>query len=152
MLPESQLDRFTMSLSLGFPDTGSERELLRGEDKRTDLQRMKPVLNEELLQKMQSYVSLVQASEALLDYLQAIVTHTREKDRRNHGGLSPRGAILTLQCARAYALIHGRNMVTPDDLQGVLPYAVTHRLFPDSSQSGTNLDKAKELIAEVAIP
>ena len=152
MLPESQLDRFTMSLALGFPEAGAERELLRGEDKRDHLQRMKPVLDADTLQKLQSCVRLVTASDALLDYLQAIIRYSREQDKRNHGGLSPRAAILSLHCARAYALISGRTMVAPDDLQLVLPYAMAHRLFPDSDKSASGLNKVRELISKVDIP
>ena len=152
MLPESQLDRFTMSLSLGFPGDAAERELLRGEDKRDSLQRMKPILDAASLQKWQACVRLVTASDALLDYLQAIVRHSREHDKRSHGGLSPRAAILSLHCARAYALISGRTMVAPDDLQLVLPYAMAHRLFPDSDKGSSGLDKVRELISKVDIP
>ena len=152
MLPESQLDRFTMSLALGFPEAGAERELLRGEDKRDHLQRMKPILDADTLQKLQSCVRMVTASDALLDYLQAIIRYSREQDKRNHGGLSPRAAILSLHCARAYALISGRTMVAPDDLQLVLPYAMAHRLFPDSDKSASGLNKVRELISKVDIP
>lgn len=152
MLPESQLDRFTMSLSLGYPDQAAERELLRGEDKRQKLQQLQPILNPEKLQKWQSYVHGVQVSEALLDYLQAIIRHTRTHNKHQNNGLSPRAGILILHCAKAYALASGRTMVTPDDLQNILPYAVAHRIFHDSGQNSIGIDKARQLITEVAIP
>jgi len=126
-LPESQLDRFLMRIELGYPDPSSERALLSGVDPRTRLVDMKPLLNPEQLLKIQQQVTRIKASESLVDYLQRLVQFTRDEPLFQCG-LSPRGALATLQCARAWALIQGRQYVIPEDVQAVFPAATAHRL------------------------
>lgn len=126
-LPESQLDRFLMRIELGYPDPASERELLSGVDPRTRLVEMKALLNGEHLLKIQQQVARIKASESLVDYLQRLVQFTRDEPLFQ-SGLSPRGALAALQCARAWALIQGRQYVIPEDVQAVLPSVAAHRL------------------------
>ena len=140
-LPESQLDRFLMRIHLGYPDPALERQLLKGQDRRELLATLKPVLLPQQLLQMQLQVPAVHVSDALLDYVQAIVRYTRESPHFE-AGLSPRAAIALLRAAQAWALVHGHPGVVPEDVQAVLPTVVGHRLRPRgelSTKPGTDL-------------
>lgn len=126
-LPESQLDRFLMRLSLGYPDPTAERRLLSGEDALKQLQEVQQCMTPEQLQKLQSAVDSVHASEQLLDYVQRLIAYTRTEPGFEFG-LSPRGALALLRAAKAWALMSGRGHVVPEDVQTVLPPVVEHRL------------------------
>ena len=134
-LPESQLDRFLMRIELGYPDPASEREMLSGEDPRKQLAYIPAVISSEQLLKIQQQVLQVTVSDSLVDYLQRLVQFTRD-DPMFMSGLSPRGALATLQCARAWALIQGRQYVIPEDIQAVLPSVAGHRLRGSAESSG----------------
>ncbi len=126
-LPESQLDRFLMRITLGYPDPDAERELLRGGDQRARLASLDPVLDLARLAAIQAAVDAVKVSEPLLEYVQRLVGHTRLGGAFAFG-LSPRGALALLHVARAWALINNRSHVVPEDVQAVLPGVVEHRL------------------------
>ncbi|MFT3930798.1 MAG: AAA family ATPase [Spongiibacteraceae bacterium] len=126
-LPESQLDRFLMRLSLGYPDPSAERRLLSGEDALKQLQQIQQCVTPEQLQKLQNAVDGVHASEQLLDYVQRLIAYTRTEPGFEVG-LSPRGALALLRAAKAWALMNGRGHVVPEDVQTVLPPVVEHRL------------------------
>ena len=126
-LPESQLDRFLMRIQLGYPDATLERQLLLGQDRRDLLATLSPTLSPQQLLLMQMMVPRVHASDALLDYVQAIVRHTREAPQFE-SGLSPRASIALLRAAQAWALIHSHPGVTPEDVQAVLGAVIGHRL------------------------
>ena len=128
-LPESQLDRFLMRIQLGYPDATLERQLLLGQDRRDLLATLSPTLSPQQLLLMQMMVPRVHASDALLDYVQAIVRYTREQPQFE-AGLSPRASIALLRAAQAWALIHSHPGVTPEDVQAVLGAVVGHRLKP----------------------
>lgn len=128
-LPESQLDRFLMSISLGYPDPRSERELLRGADRRDLLKSLQPCLSAAALLQLQRQVSEVHVSDALLDYLQRLLAGSRDPARFRIG-LSPRAGLSLLRAARAYALLDGRAHVRPEDVQAVFVAAAAHRLVP----------------------
>ncbi|WP_226665003.1 AAA family ATPase [Microbulbifer aggregans] len=130
VLPESQLDRFLMRISLGYPTREAERALFQGVDPRVQLAQLKPRINIEGLKKLQSLVRQVKASDSLLDYLERLVQHSRQSPECAVG-LSPRGALALLHAARAWALIHGRGHLLPEDLQAVLPSVAGHRLQSD---------------------
>jgi MoxR-like ATPase len=151
-LPESQLDRFLMRIELGYPDPALERQLLLGQDRRDLLATLQPALSPQQLLLMQTMVASVHASDALLDYVQAIVRHTRESPKYE-AGLSPRATIALLRAAQAWALIHGHIGVLPEDVQAVLPAVVGHRLKP---RDETNAANAKEIgqavLQAVAVP
>ena len=153
-LPESQLDRFMMRLTLGFPDHVAERELLRGRDRRALLEELQPVQTPAYLLKLQAAAYRVTVSDALVDYLQQLLAHTRGSAQYPIG-LSPRAGLYILHCARVWALIHGRTMVLPEDLQVVLPGTVAHRLVT-SAESGADSSAPEQaverLIREVPIP
>jgi MoxR-like ATPase len=122
-LPESQLDRFLMCITLGYPDRASERELLNGVDRREAVAHLKAVMTPEDLKRAQQAVLAVHASEALLDYLQALIAATRSGQWFVEG-LSPRAGIAVLRAAKARALLDQRDHVAPDDIQAILPVRV----------------------------
>ncbi|MEY4375873.1 MAG: hypothetical protein RJB26_423 [Pseudomonadota bacterium] len=126
-LPESQLDRFLMRLSLGYPSAKHERALLLGEDRRDLLARLAPGLTPAQLAELQADVRAVHASPALLDYLQALAGAVRHHGSLE-GGLSPRAVMALLRAAQAQALLNGRQGVLPEDLQSVFVPVVAHRV------------------------
>ena len=126
-LPESQLDRFLMRISLGYPDPDAERELLRGGDQRAKLPSIVPVLDLARLQAIQAAVDSIKVTDPLLEYVQRLVAFTRQGGAFAYG-LSPRGTWALLHAARAWALLDGRSHVVPEDVQAVLPGVVEHRL------------------------
>jgi MoxR-like ATPase len=149
-LPESQLDRFLMRIKLGYPEASLERQLLLGQDRRDLLATLAPTLSPQQLLLMQMMVPRVHASDALLDYVQAIVRYTREAPQFE-AGLSPRASIALLRAAQAWALIHSHPGVTPEDVQAVLGAVVGHRLKPRSDD--VKPDEIGELVLRaVAVP
>lgn len=126
-LPESQLDRFLMRLSLGYPDPKVERELLKGKNPREELETLQPVVTREDLSQLQKLVGAVHVSDALLDYVQRILAYTRESSHFVVG-LSPRAGMALIKSARSLALVSGRNHVIPEDVQAVLGPVAEHRL------------------------
>jgi MoxR-like ATPase len=128
-LPESQLDRFLMRIELGYPDRDAERALLQGAERRHMVATLEPCLAPGELIELQSGASLVHAAPALLDYIQAIVEHTRRAPEFTNG-LSPRAALGMLHAAKAWAMLEGRDKVLPEDVQAVLPGVAGHRLAP----------------------
>jgi len=151
-LPESQLDRFLMRLELGYPDPALERQLLMGQDRRDLLATLVPTLTPQQLLLMQTMVPKVHVADALLDYVQAIVRHTRESPRYE-AGLSPRAAIALLRAAQAWALIHGHSGVVPEDVQAVLGAVAGHRLRPrDGTDTLSAADLGEEVLKSVPVP
>jgi MoxR-like ATPase len=151
-LPESQLDRFLMRIQLGYPDAQAERGLLSGIDRRDIVAKLTPQMQTAELIALQQQVKQVFVSPALLDYVQAILRHTRESARFVHG-LSPRAGLALLAAARAWALLDGRNAVIPEDIQAVLLGVASHRLQSVQDTQTSNGEKlAHELIEAVAIP
>ncbi len=151
-LPESQLDRFLLRVALGFPDAAAERELLKSPPRRAMLPALEPVLLPAELLRAQARVLEVHASDALLDYLQAIVRHTRESPDFE-AGLSPRAAIALLRAAQAWALIEGREVVLPEDVQAVLSGVVGHRLKLRAERGlAASIDVGQRIKNAVAVP
>lgn len=150
-LPESQLDRFLMCISLGYPDRASERALLAGEDRREAVARLQPVMAPDDLVEAMAAVRDVHASDALLDYLQALIDATRN-GRWFVQGLSPRAGIGILRLARARALLQGRDHVAPDDLQALLPQALGHRLVPVAAAGRGPREQVRAMLDAVALP
>ena len=135
-LPESQLDRFLMRIQLGYPHEKAERELLEGKDRRAMANALAGVISHEQLNTLQQQVNQVQASSSVLDYIQRIISFTRY-DGGYQYGLSPRGSLALLRSAKAWALIHGREHLVPEDIQAVLPAVVDHRLA-DAADGGAH--------------
>jgi MoxR-like ATPase len=150
-LPESQLDRFLLRITLGYPDRKAERELLSGGDRRSAAMALKAVMRPGELQAAQTEVLKVRVSEPLLDYLQALIAATRSGTWFVQG-LSPRAGIAVLRVARAHALMAGRDYVAPDDVQAILPQAIAHRLQPVSGAGRGPIEQVRAMVEAVPIP
>jgi len=145
-LPESQLDRFTLCIDLGYPNRESERQMLQNEDPRLKLASTKPVLDSATLTEIQHQITRVHCSDALLDYLQAVVDFTRNSNRFITG-YSPRAAMALLNVSRAWAFIDGRTSVLPEDIQKIIPSTVHHL-----RGSSGKINAMDDIIKNVAIP
>ncbi len=151
-LPESQLDRFLMRVELGYPDSSAERALLTGQDRRSLLAALKPALSPTQLLSLQAAVDRVFVADALLDYLQEVLSFSRHTPDFLTG-LSPRAGLAILHSARAWALMSGREQVLPEDVQTVLASVIGHRLRPAQETEEYNATRVAELIIEsVPIP
>ncbi len=126
-LPESQLDRFLMRLSLGYPDLASEKQILTGGDPRGRLAQLEPCISIDELLALQDEVSAVSVAEPVVDYLQRLIHFTRTSDAFEYG-LSPRAGLAILESAKAISLLDGRGFVIPEDIQAVFPAVANHRL------------------------
>ena len=151
-LPESQLDRFLMRVTLGYPDSAHERELLRNGERREMLPQIAAALTPDVVIRIQSHVRSVYVSDAVLDYAQALITRTRERMDLKLG-LSPRAGQGLIRAAQAWTYLAKRAAVLPEDIQAVLPAVVSHRLErrePSAHDDGNSL--ANELIKAVPVP
>jgi MoxR-like ATPase len=147
-LPESQLDRFLMRVTLGYPDSGHERELLRSGERRDLLPQLPPSLNPDGVVSLQQQVRRVHVSEALLDYAQSLILRTRESGHLRIG-LSPRAGQGLVRAAQAWAHIAGRPAVLPEDVQAVFPAVAAHRLERRDGTGGESI--AEELIRSTPV-
>ncbi len=150
-LPESQLDRFLLRITLGYPDRASERALLAGVDRRQLTQALQAVMSPAELKAAQQAVLGITASDALLDYLQALIAATRS-GRWFVDGLSPRAGIAVLRVAKARALMARRRYVAPDDIQAVLPQAIAHRLQPVPGAGRGAVEQVRALVEATPLP
>ncbi len=143
-LPESQLDRFTLRIEIGYPDRASEREVLTGVRRRRLVEAIEPVLNAEALREVQTEVEAVHVSPQVLDYLQDLLEASREIDRH---GLSPRAGLAFIRAAQAWAFLSGRKMVWPEDLQRLAQPVMGHRL-----SAGNGREVVNRIIESVEVP
>ena len=150
-LPESQLDRFLMRISLGYPDRAAERELLNGADRRGMVDAMRSMLTPGDLQSLQQKVLQVHAAEPLITYVQDLVAATRS-GRWFLQGLSPRAGIAVVRAAKAQAMLSGRDYVAPDDVQGILPQTVAHRLIPVGDAGRGPVEQVRAMMEAVPLP
>lgn len=150
-LPESQLDRFHMRISLGYPDRASERELLSGRDRRAWVEHLPSLLKPGELEALQQAVLAVHVADPLLDYAQDLIAATRNGQWFLQG-LSPRAGIAVLRAARAQALLCGRNYVAPDDVQAILPQTIAHRLIPVGDSGRGAVEQVQAMMAAVPLP
>jgi len=148
-LPESQLDRFLMRITINYPDAVSERKLLQSNGGREQLAKLSPVIDSKQLQNLQNACHEIHVSDALLDYLQAILKYSRHSAQFN-AGLSPRAGLSIKQCAQAWAMLEGRDHVIPEDIQSILPSVAGHRLVSNNTLSG-NADNIAQLLKSVAV-
>jgi len=149
-LPESQLDRFLLRIDMGYPDRLAERELLRGQDRRARLDELPALLDGGQLLQLQKQADGIHVADALLDYVQDLITASRRSPRFVHG-LSPRAGLALLASARAWALLEGRRMVLPEDVQAVAPHVMAHRL--PAAEGGSNSSaQVDDMIRAVPIP
>jgi MoxR-like ATPase len=151
-LPESQLDRFLMRVAIGYPDEKSEREIIVGEDRRLMLDEIEPIAGPETLIELQKSVRKQHVSDPLIDYVQALVRHTRES-ADIEVGMSPRGAQALLAAAKARSFIENHSGVYPDDIQAVFASVAGHRLKPaGSTRFRSPSELCQHVIDSVAIP
>ncbi|MFA5632367.1 MAG: MoxR family ATPase [Porticoccaceae bacterium] len=146
-LPESQQDRFAMCISLGYPDAEAEKQMLLGAASKRDAAALRPCLDAERLLRLQEDATRVHASEALADYILRLVRFTREGEGADTG-LSPRASLMLLACARAWALLEGRDYVIPEDVQRVFPAVAKHRLHPhgEAGKGGALVQRALDAV------
>lgn len=140
-LPESQLDRFMMRISLGYPSIESEKQLLKGLDAREQLANLKALFTATELIEVQKAVLDITATDTLIDYIQRLVLTTRVDSSFDYG-LSPRGSMALLRAAKAWALLSGRQHVIPEDVQNIFHAVAAHRI--SSSHYSTDLDENNE--------
>ncbi|WP_198329513.1 AAA family ATPase [Psychrobacter cibarius] len=153
-LPESQLDRFLLCLSLGYPSPAAERELLKGQDRRELLKELPAVLDTQAVLLAQQGVKQVYVADVVLDYLQRLVAKTRASSE--YHGLSPRGVLSLQRAAQAYAYVSGHMEVTPEDIQAVFAAVTDHRLgqrfVPAHVTGGQAMQTiAQRILAEVPV-
>ncbi len=150
-LPESQLDRFMMKISLGYPDAEAEHALLSGGNPRDLVEQTSPVISIERFIQIQYAVDDVHCSDPLLRYVQQLVHATRNPGLFVYG-ISPRAALAVIHASRAWALMQGRSHVEPGDVQAVFAAIAEHRLTPSEQHSRPVRDLVDELVEQVAIP
>ena len=151
-LPESQLDRFLMRIEIGYPDEVSERKLIAGNDRRSMIASIEPVAGPEMLIALQKSVRAQHVSDPLIDYIQALVRHTRESADIDIG-LSPRGSQALVAAARAHAFVEEHSGVYPDDVQAIFASVAGHRLKPaGSTRFRSPAELCQHVIDSVAIP
>jgi MoxR-like ATPase len=151
-LPESQLDRFLMQIELGYPEASEERQLLAGGERRALADQLEPVLSLDALLRLQEHVPKVFMSDALLDYVQALIAYTRNSGEFV-AGLSPRAGIALVRASQAWALVSGHAGVHPEDVQAVLGAIVAHRLQPaHGSTIERDADLGAAVLAAVPLP
>jgi MoxR-like ATPase len=151
-LPESQLDRFLMRVTLGYPDAAHERALLRGGERRELLASITPALSPAAVVRLQRQVRGVHIADALLDYTQTLIARTRERADLKLG-LSPRAGQGLIRAAQAWAYLAARTAVLPEDVQAVLPAVVAHRLERrDAAEADRHEDLARDIIRAVPVP
>ena len=139
MLPEAQLDRFLLKVSLGYPSFQDEMEVLRTHDR--ELQSVNAVLDPEEVLQMAHYSDLVHMVEELMKYVLRLVRYSRNHEHV-HLGNSPRAAISLMRSAKARALLHGRDYVLPDDIRALATIVLAHRvvLTPDAELNGVSAE------------
>lgn len=150
-LPESQLDRFMLRIDMGFPDRKSEAELLKGERREGLMRDLRPVVNLDDLKVWQKEVKAVHVSDAIVEYLQNLIEYTRSRPTEMQG-LSPRAGLAWLSAARAWAFIHDRQMVLPEDIQAVGVAIMGHRLRHSRNlDSAVGIRLARQVLDSVAV-
>ena len=150
-LPESQLDRFLMRIDIGYPDSKSERVLLQGQDRRELIHTLGPALDTQALRILQQQCHKVRCSDALIDYVQALLETSRHSAWLRYG-LSPRAGMALTRAAKAWAYMAGRSLVLPEDIQAVAPSVLHHRLQAQDPQSFQPKELVRKLLDAVPIP
>lgn len=156
-LPEAQLDRFLMKITMGYPSLDDELEILKRHQEHSNLVKLgdiQPVLSKAELLQLRSYINKVVIDESLLRYIAQIVQQTRST-RAVYLGASPRASVAMLQASKAYALLQGRDFVTPEDIKQVTPSILQHRLVltAEAEMEGYTAYKvAQRLIDKVEVP
>ena len=149
-LPDSQLDRFMLRMSLGYPDAESERSMLGSTDRRQLLEQLSPCLAAGQILALRKATASVLASSSLIAYVQNLLEASR-RHAEIRIGLSPRAGLSILAAARAHALLGGRNFVVPEDVQKVFPYIAAHRLSLGSGSQASRAAVVASLIENTPV-
>jgi MoxR-like ATPase len=149
-LPESQLDRFLIRARMGYPEAGSEREILRGNAGAARLDDLNPVLSGPDVIALQDEVSLVSVEDSLIEYALAVVERTRTHEQLSLG-VSPRGSLMLYHAAQAMAFLEGRNFCIPDDFKKLIVPTFAHRLVVNARYASTlkRADHSEQILREV---
>ena len=150
-LPDSQLDRFLLSISLGFPEPEVERELLTARDRILVLQDTQAIISPDDVLQLNQDCQKVHVSQALLDYVQALLAGTRNS-RWFETGLSPRAGIAMLHCSKAFAFLEGRDFAIPEDVKAIFPSLARHRMSVPHGMETSVREQISDLLNQVAIP
>jgi MoxR-like ATPase len=149
-LPESQMDRFLIRARMGYPEAGSERQILRAEAGTAQLEALQPVLTAADVVAMQQEATKVKVDESLVEYTLEIVKRTRESEYLSLG-VSPRGSLMLYRAAQALAFVDNRNFATPDDFKQLASAVFAHRVVPNARYSTTlkKTDQAEQIVREI---
>ncbi|NNE99242.1 MAG: MoxR family ATPase [Pyrinomonadaceae bacterium] len=149
-LPESQLDRFTLRLHVGYPNKSDERSILRDREKENPLEFVEPVMSENDVLELQQLAKMVKINDSLMDYLLSIVEQTRQAETIELG-ISPRGTLSLFQTAQALALVDGRDFCTPDDIKSLIVPCFAHRLIISSQYKGaaSQTNEAEQILKDI---
>ncbi len=150
-LPNSQLDRFLLSISLGFPEPEIERELLTARDRISMLRDTQAVISPDDVLRLTKDCQKIHVSDALLDYVQALLFETRNS-RWFETGLSPRAGIALLKCSKAYAFLENRDFAIPEDVKAIFPGLAHHRMTVPHGMETSVAEQISNLLSQVAIP
>ena len=156
-LPESQLDRFMLRLTMGYPSVEDEKTILRDRERNDPLAFLEPVITTEDVLRLQETVGQVRVDESLIDYLMAVVAATRQSDKLELG-VSPRGSLALFRAAQALALIEGREFCQPDDIKRLVVPCFAHRVLVNSryaafdSQQQPAENILREILNQIAVP
>ena len=152
-LPEAQLDRFMMKINMGFPTFEEELMLMKRFLQESPLENLEALVTMDVLGKMQEGVKQVYISDEVSEYLLRIVEATRTH-KKLRLGVSPRGTLAFMRASQAYALVKGRNYVTPDDVKYLAPYVLEHRLLYEGAYMAGREKKyiINEILEEIAVP
>jgi len=153
-LPEAQLDRFLMKISLGYPSAGEESDIILRFHEGSYSENLQPVANGKTIKDLEKFSSSVKVEENIRDYIISIVRSTRENDKLIIGA-SPRGSLGLYKCSQAKAALDGRDYVIPDDVKSLTNLVLSHRIIPTSNARlrgfGAN-EILEEIMAEVVVP
>lgn len=153
-LPEAQLDRFLMKISLGYPSAQEESDIILRFHKDDDLENLDPVVNSEMIKNLERFSSTIKVEKNILDYIISIVRATRENDKLVIGA-SPRGSLGLYKCSQARAALQGREYVIPDDVKSLTSAVLSHRIIPTSNSRLRGFDTneiLEEIVSEVPVP
>ncbi len=152
-LPESQLDRFMMKISIGYPPRTAEREILKGGSKRKEIYSMEPVMDkDEVIEIQQCIKQRVYVSDKIIDYFLNVIAATRESEYLI-AGLSTRGALALVQTAKTDAFFRKKDFVVPENLKELAQYILPHRvLFKEEYESADKKEIIRSILEEVPVP
>lgn len=150
-LPEAQLDRFIMKISIGYPPRSAEKEILKGGSKREELHNIKPILSKDEILSIQKEVKEVYLSDKIAEYILDIIEATR-KNKYLHAGLSTRGALAMVAIAKANAYLNKRDYVIPEDIKELAEFVITHRVIFKEEYEGNKGEIIKSLVEGIKTP